>query len=69
MSKEVFQNIVNDLKYSDEQYMKAKQMIRFSRNAGENTVKLESDLKLLEVKADKWREALRKEGIEVPKPE
>lgn len=67
MASDVFLNITNDIKSADEHIAKAKEMIRFMTNAGQDTIKLSSELRSAEMQVDKWRTALEKEGIIIPK--
>jgi|WetSurMetagenome_2_1015567.scaffolds.fasta_scaffold961001_1 hypothetical protein len=67
MSDQIFQEIAESVRLMDAKSKSAKQMIDFARSAGEDTVKLESQLKTLDVQTDKWRNALKEKGIIVNK--
>jgi len=67
MSDQIFQEIAENVRQIDAKSKKAKQMIDFARSAGENTVKLESELQSLNVQTEKWRNALKEQGIIVVK--
>jgi hypothetical protein len=64
---DILQEIANNLKVADAKSKQAKQLIDFAKSAGEDTVKLESQLVSLDIKADRWRKALKEQGIIVEK--
>lgn len=64
---DVFNEIANAVRQIDAKSKEAKQLIDFATEAGEDTVKLQSQLQQANVKTEKWRNALQKQGIIVEK--
>lgn len=66
---DIYNQLAENIKEIDKKSKMAKDLVDLSRAAGEDTVKLESQLQQLNLKTDKWRNALREKGnIDIPKP-
>lgn len=61
----MFERISRDLKSIKSQYKVASDLISAMKEAGEDTAELESDLRKLEVRQDKWERMLDARGFKV----
>lgn len=62
MANEIFEKISKDIKEIDMSIVDAKDLISALREAGEDTVELESKFRELEKKKTKWQKVLESRG-------
>ena len=65
MSNDVLLKIVSDLKTIDSEIESANELIQVLKDAGEDTVKPDADLRQLIIKRDKWKRTLKDRGYNV----
>lgn len=63
--EELLRQVASDLKNVDPQIAEAEKLIAVMRAAGENTTQLESRLRGLRDKRDKWKRAMADRGYNV----
>lgn len=64
MSDQILGQIASDLKTVSSEIEKANSLISVMKDAGEDTAKVESDLRQLIIKRDKWARTLKDRGYE-----
>ena len=63
MASEVLKNVAEGLKSVDVQIAEAHELISALKEAGENTMQLETDLRALVIRKDRWVKMLKARGL------
>lgn len=63
MADPVLESVAEDLKVITSELDRAKSLVQVLKEAGEDTVKIESDIKALEIRKKKWERVLETRGI------
>lgn len=64
---EILQGTADDLKEIQERIKDAEELIKVLREAGQDTIKVESDLKQAKIQYERWRKTLENRGYTVEK--
>lgn len=67
MAEPVLEAIVEDFKTITPELKRAKELIGVLKEAGEDTVKIEADIRNLEIRKTKWERVLAARGYKIPK--
>lgn len=63
MEGDVLARVANDLKTVNTEISNASSLIEILKEAGEDTIKAEADLRQLMIKRDKWQRTLENRGF------
>ena len=63
MPSEVLKNIAEDFKRVDPAIQEAEELILAMREAGEDTVKMEAEIRTLKTRKTKWERMLKTRGL------
>ena len=65
MANEVLKSVGEDFVKINEQTVEAKEIMEALKEAGEDTVKMETEIRQLEIRKAKWERMLKNRGIKV----
>ena len=65
MPDPVLESVAEDLKVMSTELDRAKSLITVLKEAGEDTVKIESDIRALEIRKKKWERVLAARGLSI----
>jgi len=66
MENDIYKTIAEDISQINKNIKDSRDRIGFLKDAGESTVELESELRNLEIRKNKWERALKNRGIIIP---
>jgi len=66
-SKVVLQGVADDIAQINKEISNARTLLSAVKDAGEDTTQLETDIRTLEIRRDKWVRMLKARNIDIPK--